>query len=341
MKVFYVVLVAFAINFFIIFLSCYDQLEPPVGVDPKPIKGKPNPNDPPDKTFLVNNDFKFEPYTVEFSLFNAFQLARCSTLAYNDEKNITSTLNKWGFTRTQYFNINDTKAFIAQSSHLIIIAFKGTSDITNALTDLDFAMQRTPLGKVHCGFNEAMDLVWDDLYTTLKKWQANSDGSAVWVTGHSLGAALATVATARLRLIYQEPVQGLYTFGSPRTFDSVYASKFNQNFVAQTFRFVNEQDIVTNVPLESLLNYRHVGRMQYIDHDKSISQSITFWHILMDALREKFMDWLGLFKLRFSMGGIENHFMEHYMDGIAKNLPADQYTVPKCYLYAQGPGCKN
>ncbi|MCK7478059.1 MAG: lipase family protein [Candidatus Moduliflexus flocculans] len=63
--------------------------------------------------------------------------------------------------------------------------------------------------KVHRGFKSALEEVWDDLFPYLKALQGR--GCRIWMTGHSLGAALATLAADR----YGE-VQGVYTFGSPR-----------------------------------------------------------------------------------------------------------------------------
>lgn len=52
--------------------------------------------------------------------------------------------------------------------------------------------------------------------------------------------------------------KGLYTFGQPRTGDREFARKPDADFEQQTFRYVNNNDIVTRVPFRAM-NYSHVG----------------------------------------------------------------------------------
>ena len=78
----------------------------------------------------------------------------------------------------------------------------------------------------------------------------------IYITGHSLGGALATIATMNITLIDLEqdeiknPIH-LYTFASPRVGDNIFADKFNA-FISKDkikcFRFANSEDIVPKVP---------------------------------------------------------------------------------------------
>lgn len=69
-----------------------------------------------------------------------------------------------------------------------------------------------------------------------------------FVTGHSLGAALATLATADLVNSGAASRAGMYSFAGPRTGDLAFAAEFNRR-VAVGWRIVNTEDIVTTVPL--------------------------------------------------------------------------------------------
>ena len=86
--------------------------------------------------------------------------------------------------------------------------------------------------------------------------------------GHSLGAALATVAAnfaagePRLRL------QGLYTYGSPRVGDAA----FGRAIGVPVFRFRNNSDVVTTVPIG--LVFRHVGALQLIDSGGHLHENV-------------------------------------------------------------------
>jgi pimeloyl-ACP methyl ester carboxylesterase len=100
---------------------------------------------------------------------------------------------------------------------------------------------------VHRGFREALDLVWDDVARAL-------GGRPCRFAGHSLGAALATLAAARY------PAVGpLYTFGSPRVGDAAFAESVR----VPCYRFVNNSDFVTGLPPP--VRYRHVGELVHFD----------------------------------------------------------------------------
>ncbi|CAN0510167.1 unnamed protein product, partial [Discosporangium mesarthrocarpum] len=66
------------------------------------------------------------------------------------------------------------------------------------------------------GFSEAVDTVWGRMLPAIKQLREQSPKKPIFVCGHSLGAALASVATARLVLDEGIPVASLYTIGSPR-----------------------------------------------------------------------------------------------------------------------------
>jgi hypothetical protein len=116
-------------------------------------------------------------------------------------------------------------------------------------------------GYVHEGFKCALDAVWGELRDELL--EHGRQRRSIWMTGHSLGAALATLAADRLG-----GVQALYTFGSPRVGDRAFADDFH----VPTYRFVHHRDIVTRVPpfgpyqgKDGRGDYVHVGTLEYID----------------------------------------------------------------------------
>ena len=73
-------------------------------------------------------------------------------------------------------------------------------------------------GKVHLGIATALDFVWDSFKDRI------SADRPLFITGHSLGGGLATLAAARLS--QGRDVHGVYTFGSPRVGDSEFAQQF-------------------------------------------------------------------------------------------------------------------
>jgi triacylglycerol lipase len=133
------------------------------------------------------------------------------------------------------------------------VAFRGTADLRNWLTDLDCELIRVLNFRVHRGFYEAMQAVELDLDASLNEAQE----TRLWVTGHSLGGALAKLwalwAAGR-----GHDVAGVYTFGQPRVGDAAFASFYDSVLRAQSFRVVHADDIVPRVPW-MLARYRHAG----------------------------------------------------------------------------------
>lgn len=72
----------------------------------------------------------------------------------------------------------------------------------------------------------------------------------IYVAGHSLGAALATLAALHINKLVKAqglnaPVH-LYTFASPRVGDKTFASHFSQ---IDAYRIINSEDLIQSIPL--------------------------------------------------------------------------------------------
>lgn len=180
-----------------------------------------------------------------FRAANAWRLAEASLLAYvPDRARVEAALARAGVSSVHFVSRNSTHCFVAEGD-VVLAVFRGTEsgDLEDYKTDLKFRLD----GHVHRGFREALDLVWDDVAARL-------DGRPCWFTGHSLGAALATLAAARYGA--SRPV---YTFGSPRVGDA----EFGQSFSPASYRIVNNNDFVAELPPP--VRYRHVGELAYFD----------------------------------------------------------------------------
>jgi len=173
----------------------------------------------------------------------------------------------------------------------LIFVFRGTeiTDFSDVKADLKFRL--TPVtsdneaGKVHRGFKKSLDMVWESL---MEDYNRLCDGRHVIFTGHSLGAAMATLAFSRFDSYGAE----LYTFGSPRVGNADYAAVLNFKHRERIFRFRNHNDIVTRHPM-SFWSYRHVGMCFYFDGDGACVTNPSFWHRLRQfcaGMFEGFLD---------------------------------------------------
>lgn len=262
---------------------------------------------------------EFDFRSRSFNLNNALLLAKASKAAYETGDTIKSRMKTiWDFQNFKYIDENDTQCFVAGNDKAIILAFRGTTSIEDWLTNVKIRKVTGPLGdiKVHSGFKNALDCVWARVESTVSEFQ-NEKSHSLWITGHSLGGALATLATARF-LDADRVVKALYTLGQPRVGDEAFSDVFDVCF-SSVYRLVNNEDIVTRVPF---LGYKHVGQEIYFDN-KGILQKDPSWfkkysdHVLSVEIRslEKFRN------LRHQYpNSIADHATNGYIRNIRKNL---------------------
>ena len=223
-----------------------------------------------------------------FDMVNAWWLIEASTLVYGEPDFVTERFQKnAGLTEVKFFEDITTQCFVASNDKFAIVAFRGSegrlregdSDPGYILADwvanFNFLPEQWDRGgKVHRGFKTALSEVWTSLEIHISNLHQNN--LKIWLTGHSLGAALATLAADRFG-----NVQGLYTFGSPRVGDRDFEKEYKVN----TYRFVNNSDIVTRVPPSSM--YCHVGELRYIDSQGIIHNNTNRWESWSDEIQDK------------------------------------------------------
>ena len=126
----------------------------------------------------------------------------------------------------------------------------------------------TDYGKVHGGFEEAFSVVRAKIFTAMTR--ARENNQKLYLSGHSLGGALATIAAADSNFnIGSTQIEAIYTYGMPKTSNRTAANYINSNFGLRFFRFVNDRDIVTRIPPGS----RHVGRLIHFDKHGEIKNT--------------------------------------------------------------------
>jgi hypothetical protein len=224
-----------------------------------------------------------------------------ATLAYSSEQEIQDYFRE----REREFDTTVRVDFLQEGEHhglsnvslLIlevgeddaVIAFRGTDSTEQLLfTDTDFQAcypdwldaEQWP-GCLHKGFSDALGCVWSKMWCRIDCWLQGrlQERRRLWLSGHSLGGALATITALRLECQYGLACHAIFTFGSPRVM-SVDLSKCYTEKVAGTlphgkarhFRFFTRGDPVTSLPPRKklvmslagvasylLVDYKHVG----------------------------------------------------------------------------------
>jgi hypothetical protein len=244
--------------------------------------------------------FHFIHYPPCFYLTNAWWLAEISTLMYCDQEEVKEKLKEKGLTLIKWFSnpTIGTEACIIQlhSENSWIVAFRGTechidnknifssfkNIVLDVITDLRFLLVPwSNGGKVHCGFKKAFESVWNGPDGIKSFLEHERKEQYVWFTGHSLGAALATLAAQS----FGPNNAALYTFGSPRVGNKTFASLP----FPPTFRFINHTDIICRLPP---IGYKNVGQCKYFNELGVLGDNIILNNLLKDlfhALQIQFM----------------------------------------------------
>lgn len=109
----------------------------------------------------------------------------------------------------------------------------------------------------------------------------DNPNAKLYITGHSLGGALAVLYAAMLHYTGQTEVaskiKAVYTFGQPRVGDLNFATYFKQKLEGRYFRVVYCNDLVPRVPFDNkLFAFKHLGDCQYFNscYDGMVVQEV-------------------------------------------------------------------
>jgi hypothetical protein len=191
---------------------------------------------------------------------NAFYLAHASAAAYEDSPEDYASFSRLRLARLRTFAGQDewARGFVGAREDAVVVVFRGTNRPADWITNVSYLQVEGYGGKVHRGFAWALDSIWREVLECVRLLRDKDQ--KVWIAGHSLGGALATLAARRLEPPYSP--HAAYTFGQPRVGDPAFA----EGYAERLYRFVNNRDIVPNFPLPGIFNrYRHVGRLHWLD----------------------------------------------------------------------------
>ncbi|KAL4453920.1 hypothetical protein ABPG74_003803 [Tetrahymena malaccensis] len=205
----------------------------------------------------------------------AFSIASYCTSSYLQNWNcgFACQQNQQGLKNLQIISSTTSysTALVGYSPDLngIIIAFRGTTSahIQTFFTDLKILKSSYPLCQncyVHSGFYSSYQEIQQQIMSTFTSLRQQYPQANVYVTGHSLGAALGALSLPDIyKLNNNQKINAFYNFGSPRVGNQDYATWFSaQNFAIEYARVTNGADPVPEMPAE-WVNYRHYNHEVY------------------------------------------------------------------------------
>eukprot|EP01065_Artemidia_motanka_P013000 TRINITY_DN17167_c0_g1_i1.p1 TRINITY_DN17167_c0_g1~~TRINITY_DN17167_c0_g1_i1.p1 ORF type:complete len:1685 (+),score=531.62 TRINITY_DN17167_c0_g1_i1:87-5057(+) len=231
----------------------------------------------------------------------------------------------------------------------IVLSFRGTSCFQNVKTDAQFfrdpfddmihnqhwlynlgglrRMSGIGLPRCHRGFLRAFRTIEPEVLNRLRPIVQDYPNHEILCTGHSLGGALATLMSYSIRIHFPHLMPLCYTYGCPRVGNNAFRA-FYDEAVPHTFRIVNQNDIVSTVPLGCCgLMFCHVGREVCVDNKGNLIIEPTFIEEFIGptkAARTK----LGLLKL--NRGSFQDHMMGRYLRSLSR--VATNLRVHDCFV---------
>jgi triacylglycerol lipase len=230
------------------------------------------------------------------------KLARISGLSYLPRDHSIGEFAQLGFSNLEFINNDGAQAYVLWNKTEMVIVFRGTeaNKWNDIKADLRAWLVPSAHGKIHKGFDIELEKLW---YRIEHKIESLAIGKKLYITGHSLGGAMATLCASRLTEHPEIEVDFLCTFGSPR----VGNRKCVGAIATKHHRYVNNNDVVTSVP-PALLTYKHHGEMKYINHYGDI-RNLTLWQRIKDQWRGRF----AAMKKRVPFDGAYDHSIKYYI----------------------------
>ena len=230
--------------------------------------------------------------------------AQLSNQSYLSPSQVNFSKEPFGY-QVSFFSKEGSQAYLLYDQDEIIIVCRGTqpSEFHDIAADLKFRLvpNKFGKGKIHRGFQESVDKLWDELICIVRKVYCKQE---LWICGHSLGAAMALILAFRFQIedSLPNPV-ALYTYGCPRTGNQIFVRELK----TKHFRWVNNADIVTRVPIWP---YWHDGQLCYMNHWGNV-RNMTFFQRIKDRIR-------GF--IRGLRNGEINYFINHSIQRYENNL---------------------
>jgi len=228
--------------------------------------------------------------------------ANIAAITYEDPKTAKTKFKAIGCTIVEFFDINNAQAYLLKNSDgVYVLSFRGTevTEPSDILADLKAGKNIEAIGgKIHVGFKGEINKLWPAIE------KAVIDIDSLYVTGHSLGAAMATIASGRM----QSKVLALITFGSPR----VGNKEFVNSLTVTHYRVQNNCDDVTKVPFR-LMGFTHHGTHIYMNYYGAF-RNLTPWQQIKDMVRSRAKAYAKGQKFL----GAYDHMMDSYIAKLGK-----------------------
>ena len=234
---------------------------------------------------------KFDAKLARFTLENALAMMWFAQLAYEVDdsggnKNaakIAKVADRWHFSAITPFRERaaslgksfNTTGLVGERGDAIVLAFAGTDPGVWETVVTDFRPELGP-ENTHSGFQAAFRAAAPlDAQGKLSGpigdaiARSSATGLPIFITGHSLGAALGFLTADAMAAQGIAPPRAIYGFGTPCIGGTTFQKRYNAAFGGVTYRLVHGRDVVARVPM--LPGYVHVGCLLQTKQDTNFA----------------------------------------------------------------------
>jgi len=180
-------------------------------------------------------------------------LATLSQHSYLSPVEAEAAFTTLGFSEVTALVDRSMVGYVVHSDGVCVIVFRGTDDGFDWVTNLGSISTGTPHGPIHGGFYRSYQPLKRQIQIVLNDIAPEE----IWITGHSLGGALAVVCAFDLISNENREISGVMTFGQPMVAGRQLANYLDEKLVGRYAHFVNNADVVPRMPP----NFRHCGSL--------------------------------------------------------------------------------
>jgi len=221
----------------------------------------------------------------------------------------------------------DCQVFHVEYDDVLMVCFRGTESKLDIWADLNITKEIFKLDnlpeevwpEVHEGFLTQFNSIKDKID------DACSNAENIVFCGHSLGGALATLASLHYAYKHLNTSVSCVTFGSPRVGDYEFKRLFDHK-IKMSLRYVNDNDPIPCLPTS--WRYKHVKGLRWLNQD-IIQKEIKVWRFYR-FLKNTFLNTFG-----YGYNAVEDHSCSNYisdLECIDQNCKFEIDDLFKCQI---------
>lgn len=267
---------------------------------------------------------------------NALFLARACNLAYYDEAEAAPGFRDQLGLDARLISVENTQVYVAQNDKAVVVAYRGSQAPTSLDGFKDWLLTNAnnyliiPEGRIgtdfaaagvgarfHRGFMEALAAVWEPLLKAVTEAMDAAE-RPLWITGHSLGGALALLTAWRLNRNFIA-VHEVVTFGAPMVGNDAAARAFEREFAGKIFRYVNLEDPVPLLPSISLVanSYAHCQAEVSMKAAAALSSALDSLKESAGSALDQVIEATQIDRIWNAVQGhVSAHFIGHYQERV-------------------------